>query len=460
LKPVIYTAVFGGYDALTKPQVVDSTARYVCFTDTDQPDYGVWEIRRVNHPELTPPMANRFYKINSRLHFPDAPVTIYHDGNMRMRMTVDQVLAIMPADADLMLPDTPRGIWSIDHELAAVVERRMAHPDMAIAQVSAYRNAGLDTAQRCPRCGILVRRATPAVAQFEAAWWSELQRWTHRDQLSFLWCAGMTGLRHHVMSIADRKRVAAYYPHDKARPSFGERDLLPITIVIEESGETFHRLGNALRASIARNCPLATVETIVEDGPIADNVPALAAHNTIKLRRWCDRMEAETDGNLMIFMDADTLVLGDLSPAFDLDFDVAYTVRPGRKRINAGVVFVRANDRSRLFFRDWLRINDEIMGDPRRLRRRMDHYGGVNQAALHSLLDAPHVARIGELPCTIWNSCDQTWSDFNEDCRVVHYKGTLRRLAMNGEQEPHRRWGELIDLWRQYDRVEVLEGAA
>ncbi len=44
-------------------------------------------------------------------------------------------------------------------------------------------------------CGVIARRATAEVVDFNQKWWDEITKWTHQDQISFPYAARMTGLK-------------------------------------------------------------------------------------------------------------------------------------------------------------------------------------------------------------------------------------------------------------------------
>ncbi|PCJ18260.1 MAG: hypothetical protein COA96_16705 [SAR86 cluster bacterium] len=203
-------------------------------------------------------------------------------------------------------------------------------------------------------------------------------------------------------------------------------------IIVEYFGEDFRPFVDVLAYSIARHCP--TADTFIYDdvGPDYkfDGVQAGVTHNTYKLERWRDAVN-EHDGELVI-LDADTIVLGDLAPAFDLfDGDLAYTVRPGRIPLNGGALYIRNSESVRSFFDAWVALNRSIATDWQRCQSLLEGFGGVNQASLWELLQDQKLIKADTLPCEIWNSVDQTWCRFSDDdTRVVHVKGRLRQRCL------------------------------
>lgn len=235
---------------------------------------------------------------------------------------------------------------------------------------------------------------------------------------------------------------------------------------------TFSRLAAALEASIERNAPGVVYDEWIS--PTPKEVPGLLRHytdNHAKLLIWNEAVQSAEDSEHIVLMDADTIVLGPLDDAFEHDFDVAWTWRPGRLPVNSGVVFIKVNDRSRAFMDAWVGRDHHLMTT----RGLADHgkrkYGGANQAsfmwlALHG--GGKDICKLDgkSLPCRKWNSVDQTWCDFNDDTRILHIKGKLRDACVGGEpsaffkglkllsvsgMESDIEMNKLADIWRQYD---------
>jgi hypothetical protein len=177
--------------------------------------------------------------------------------------------------------------------------------------------------------------------------------------------------------------------------------------------------------------------------------------NTAKMVAWDAAIQAAADGELIGLLDCDTLVLADLSPIAALDFDVTYTVRPATSRFpfNSGVVFARVSAAVRDFFRRWRELNVAMLGDKSMHAPWRQQFGGINQAALGSMISGAPGVRLLPLPCRVWNCEDQTWRSFAaEETRILHVKGRLRRACLYLAPTP-RDLTHLVALWREYDRA-------
>ena len=78
---VVYTTIFGDYDSLSEPRILDSGVKYICFTDQDIKS-DTWEIRRVVLPKgVTPRELTKKYKMLPHLFLEKYDTSIWIDAN-------------------------------------------------------------------------------------------------------------------------------------------------------------------------------------------------------------------------------------------------------------------------------------------------------------------------------------------------------------------------------------------
>jgi hypothetical protein len=159
----IYTAITGGKD-----QPRDDIK---CFTDYDK--------------FVKPVMNAKIYKILSH-QFIDADISIWVDGNIKLLIPKEQLVKEWLGDADM-------AVWKhfgrdcIYEEAAAakgLFEENVVKEDID-KQIEHYRKIGFPQHAGMGECNVIIRRHTPEVIAFNNAWWSEICRWSQRDQLSF-----------------------------------------------------------------------------------------------------------------------------------------------------------------------------------------------------------------------------------------------------------------------------------
>ncbi len=237
-------------------------------------------------------------------------------------------------------------------------------------------------------------------------------------------------------------------------------------------GASWDRLAHVLRHTARVHCSgwAVNVERITpqqRQSPLG--VPG-HVHNTQKLDWWAGRVVAAADGDRLLLIDADTMIMRPLNDVWDRDFSFAYTTKPSGSRypFNGGVIFVRVDEASRRFFAEWHRENLRLLRNPVEHQAWRAVYGGCNQAALGSLLERMtwrslcrdiNEARLGDvrvrvarLPCAEWNCEDTSWrtADLSQ-VRIVHVKSHLQ-LTVFRQNGSDKSLLPLADLWRRFER--------
>lgn len=224
--------------------------------------------------------------------------------------------------------------------------------------------------------------------------------------------------------------------------------------------DDWSRMAEVLAFSASRHCPnwRVRVERIEPEPLKHSHGSQMAVDNTQKLERWAEVVDASHDGDRLLLIDADTLIVRPLDAVWDLEFDVAITTRRmGPSPINGGVVFLRISPGVRAFFQSWRDINaqmfHEYLGFHREWKKQ---YAGMNQAALGYLLKRePPNLRLIELPCSEWNCEDSAWEDFGPTTRIVHIKAALRHAIFQGSMTyPYLR--PLVNLWREQEQATMV----
>lgn len=216
------------------------------------------------------------------------------------------------------------------------------------------------------------------------------------------------------------------------------------------------RLARVLRASAAAHCPGWSIEVQeIHPGRIKSPMHRVYVGNTQKLERWATVVAASEDGDRLLLIDVDTMVLQSLDDVWDLDFDVAYTSKPPGAMFpfNLGVVFLRVSARTRAFMAAWVARNRALLEAPAEAREWRVRYGGINQAAFALVRGGEEQpCRLVEVPCATWNCEESGWPEFDVAAtRILHVKGELRRVVF-GRQAPTRETATAASVWRAADR--------
>lgn len=232
MKIVVYTAIFGNIDFLWPPfPPAMKGAEYVCFTDRARKDEGLWTHQltedwpevmdgstkmhpvgrswdmRVVKPKFSLRKQARHCKTMVHEYFPDADVTVWVDGNVRLMIPAGQAARRWLGDADFATFNHPdRGC--LYKEAAFCIGKGKGNKGRLQAQVAAYQKAGMPARWGLPETKCVIRRNTARVKELNEAWWDEIQQHSLRDQVSLPYVCWKLGLKWKV--IPGRIGLASY----------------------------------------------------------------------------------------------------------------------------------------------------------------------------------------------------------------------------------------------------------
>jgi len=189
MKVVVYTAIFGGYERPRPPSVINRNVKYMLFTDRPG-SVDPWE-PVVVAPQWSMPKTARHYKAVPHLYM-DADVSIWHGGWLQLTKDPLEFLGYLKDNDIAMEPHKERNCAY--QEAAAVVKLKKANKATVNAQMARYRNMGLPERYGLTSAFLIVRRHTDRIAELNEMWWSEIEQFSVRDQLSLMPCMWRLGL--------------------------------------------------------------------------------------------------------------------------------------------------------------------------------------------------------------------------------------------------------------------------
>lgn len=193
---IVYTAVFGNYDTL-RDQPRNDKVDYRCYSDNPQPS-NTWAFIKRKMRQRSNAMAARQCKILAHHLILDCQYSIWLDANDKLWDDPIKICKKWLASADMAVFKHPHRKCIYD-EVEACIKRRKDDPDTMRRQVARYRAEGYPRNNGLNSTGVLIRRHTKKVAQFNDAWWEELLTGSHRDQLSFPYMVWKTGMKIQIM---------------------------------------------------------------------------------------------------------------------------------------------------------------------------------------------------------------------------------------------------------------------
>jgi len=187
----VVTALTGGKDTI-REQDKWGEAKFVAYTDTPM-DSRTWDIKPCYDRFTDPRRNSRVPKI--LIHkYVNSEYSIYMDANIKLLRTPEELIEKYLKDHDIAVYKHPNRDCIYDEATTCAV-RKLDDPETIIEQAKAYEDSGYAKHKGLCECGIILRRHTKKVEQFNNAWWAEYSRYSRRDQISFMYAVDKVGIR-------------------------------------------------------------------------------------------------------------------------------------------------------------------------------------------------------------------------------------------------------------------------
>ena len=188
---VVYTCISGGYDNLLRLKCRDPRWEYVCFTDNPailcNGEHNGWKIRPMEFSALDNVRNARWHKMHPHKLFRDYKYSIWIDGNVQVRspLLYDTADKLMASGETLFVPQHPYRDC-VYEEANAVLAMHKDSPEAVARHVGILRSQGMPEHAGLHETNVVFRRHDDkAVIAMMEDWFSYVERFSRRDQLSF-----------------------------------------------------------------------------------------------------------------------------------------------------------------------------------------------------------------------------------------------------------------------------------
>lgn len=190
-KNVVYTSIFGKCDWPPLVKKIPEGWDFICFTDIDF-ESDLWNIIKVNRIYKNA-KDSRFYKINPHIFLNNYENSVWIDGNIDL---IEGWLEVVEACLDesnitfLTHPDLVKGPYD---EGSRCISLKKDKRDIIKKQLTFYKEEGLPFREKVSATGVLIRKHNKIV-DFNNLWWSQVEQFSHRDQISLPYARWKTEL--------------------------------------------------------------------------------------------------------------------------------------------------------------------------------------------------------------------------------------------------------------------------
>ncbi len=191
MRLTVFTCIIGKTDPLRKPTVINKNVRYVLLTDKPLrvPPYETVTVPTGEDARLT---SRRIKILANHPAVADADVTLWHDAAFRLDCDPVPVATKLLGNGNMVALRHPHRN-TIEEEAKAIEKWGWVPQAQMEAQIAVYRADGF-VQKQITSTGLCFRRRTPALERFNEFWWSQVERWGWRDQMSVDYALWKTGV--------------------------------------------------------------------------------------------------------------------------------------------------------------------------------------------------------------------------------------------------------------------------
>ena len=216
-KGVVYTCISGEYDDLIKQTYINHNFDYVCFTDNQKllkrKKVGFWQIRPLVFTQSDQTRNARWHKTHPHVLFPEYDLSIWIDSNIDVLSR--KMFDLAETGKDLLVPYHYERDCIYD-ECKAVIDNKKDSFENVTRILNILTENHMPTHYGLNETGILIRHHNvPLIKEMMDEWWSFIEKYTKRDQLSFSYVLWKNGIRIPDISFENARFDCKNYWFDK-----------------------------------------------------------------------------------------------------------------------------------------------------------------------------------------------------------------------------------------------------
>ena len=184
-KGVIYTAIFGDYESLLNPKVINPYLDYICFTDNPNLTSDVWEIRLITNLDMDNTRKARTIKILPHKYLKEYDFSIWVDAGFQIIGDMENYVNTYIQEGLLIgVKHSVRNC--IYEEIDVCYSRDKDDGSILKTIINRYKSEGYPKNNGLIESGVLFRRHNnPKIINLMEQWHYEVMNYSKRDQLSF-----------------------------------------------------------------------------------------------------------------------------------------------------------------------------------------------------------------------------------------------------------------------------------
>ncbi|MDB9783534.1 DUF616 domain-containing protein [Gammaproteobacteria bacterium] len=183
---VVYTAIYGNFDALNEVRNPNPAISYICFTDRDSLVSETWQIIQCKDIDNNPRLLAKIFKVFPNKIFHNAKCSLWVDGNYLVN---DNHSLFFNIYKDLKhIKFYKHSLRNCIYDEARIIQKEKPEfdPEIIDQQIKRYKDQKMPAIHGLINGAIILRNhESKLLPKLMDDWWFEIYNYSIRDQLSF-----------------------------------------------------------------------------------------------------------------------------------------------------------------------------------------------------------------------------------------------------------------------------------
>lgn len=207
MKKVCVTVIFGDYDNLKEPTVVNPKWKYYVISDRHHKS-NVWKTKIFKDSKLTNKQKTGY--VITQLHkLLDYDIAILVGGQIQINNSLDKYL---DDEIDFIAIEHPTRNCIYEEAMACILLDK-DDPKRIAQTIYRYKKEGLPLNVGMIQTGVTIRRKTKQINDFCDSWYKALLDGSHRDQLSFNYVNWKTPIKYKTLPMELYRKEFKIHKH-------------------------------------------------------------------------------------------------------------------------------------------------------------------------------------------------------------------------------------------------------
>ncbi len=200
-KKIVYTAIFGNYDALRDPTYINDDWDYVCFTDNANIKSKVFKIKIVEPVFDNNTKNARMIKVLSHLFLKGYDYSLWIDGSVHLRgRNINELIDDMDQKSANISVHAHSKRDCVYNEATTCIKLKKGFKSTIENQVYFYHHERMPENLGMVETAELLRMLkNDKTKSFNILWWMQLNQYSNRDQLSFNYISWKYGFKYNII---------------------------------------------------------------------------------------------------------------------------------------------------------------------------------------------------------------------------------------------------------------------